>query len=190
MVPAIESRTRNDEHGENAMKKTFAIALITTAFAALLGSVAQAADLRSWDQKVAPNNRFVVLSKFNNEAVLDTETQLVWMREPTGNENGIYHGAYFFSYNQCLIATDGGRRGWRLPGIHELLSLIGDGGVVQAGVFKNIDTFLWTGTAGFGHIGSSYRMVANLTNGLAGQEDENTYGMMATLCVRGHSSQP
>jgi hypothetical protein len=32
----------------------------------------------SWDQKLAASTRFVVLSNWNNEAVLDRETGLTW----------------------------------------------------------------------------------------------------------------
>ena len=38
--------------------------------------------LPSWDRKMAAVNRFVVLTNWNSEAVLDKETGLVWERSP------------------------------------------------------------------------------------------------------------
>jgi hypothetical protein len=44
-----------------------------------------AIDTRDWGRKFASSdNRFVVLDAFNNEAVLDEETQLVWQRYHVG----------------------------------------------------------------------------------------------------------
>ena len=36
----------------------------------------------SWDQQLPASTRFIVLSNWNSEAVLDRETGLVWERAP------------------------------------------------------------------------------------------------------------
>ena len=68
----------------------------------------------SWDQTLPANTRFIVLSNFNSEAVLDRETGLVWHRSP-----GI---AKFLSEASaiCKRSTTGNRFGWRLPTLNEL----------------------------------------------------------------------
>jgi hypothetical protein len=73
----------------------------------------------AWDQTLPPAQRFIVLANFNQEAVLDRETGLVWQRT-----------AYAFSAPNpgsasgvCKGATTGNRLGWRLPTINELQSL-------------------------------------------------------------------
>jgi hypothetical protein len=73
----------------------------------------------SWDQTLPAATRFVVLSNFNSEAVLDRETGLVWQRTPgiSGTDKA---GS---SFTNCVGATTGGRFGWRLPTIAELGSL-------------------------------------------------------------------
>jgi hypothetical protein len=78
----------------------------------------------SWDQKLTCDGisncpRFVVLSNWNNEAVLDRETGLVWERSPASEifnwNDALYH---------CVGLAAGNRMGWRLPTVQELLSLI------------------------------------------------------------------
>src|SRR4030095_6393630 len=59
----------------------------TAAMLALLGLAlanhARAVDLRDWGRKYDnASERFVVLADFNNEAVLDRETPLAWLRSP------------------------------------------------------------------------------------------------------------
>src|SRR5262245_42329601 len=38
----------------------------------------------AWSQTLAPNVRFVILSNFNKDAVLDRETGLIWSRQSVG----------------------------------------------------------------------------------------------------------
>jgi hypothetical protein len=78
----------------------------------------------AWDQKLQCDTlttclRFIVLSNWNSEAVLDRETGLVWERSP-GVTPVLYNGARFL----CSGTKVGNRMGWRLPTLHELTSLI------------------------------------------------------------------
>ena len=73
----------------------------------------------AWDQKLPANRRFVVLTDWNSEAVLDRETGLVWERSPQTNTN-IWIEAKLI----CPDHETGGRRAWRLPSVHELASLL------------------------------------------------------------------
>ncbi|MGH2359619.1 MAG: DUF1566 domain-containing protein [bacterium] len=95
---------------------------LTLALLALAGFVesAYAIDLESWDQKITnASKRFNVLSAFNNEAVLDKETGLVWEQSPATTLH-MWDSVGF----QCTSRTVGGRKGWRLPSVHELASLV------------------------------------------------------------------
>src|SRR3954470_5539434 len=65
----------------------------------------------SWDQTLACTAlatcpRFIVLSNFNNDAVLDRETGLVWERHPSPNV--ALNNAYL-----CSTNVIGNRQGWR-----------------------------------------------------------------------------
>ena len=78
----------------------------------------------SWDQKIKCETakscpRFVVLSNWDNGAVLDKETGLVWERVPSKQ-------TFEWSKAQlhCNNLDVGHRKGWRLPGIQELASLV------------------------------------------------------------------
>jgi hypothetical protein len=76
----------------------------------------------AWDQKKAVANRFVVLTNWNSETVLDKETGLVWEKSPstTLGTPQTWNNARF----TCTGKNVGNRRGWRLPSIPELESLI------------------------------------------------------------------
>lgn len=75
---------------------------------------------QNWDTVLPADQRFTVLPAFNNEAVRDNETGLVWQRSPSGNS-----GPWFSSKVECFRDTvTGQRRGWRMPSIEELSSLL------------------------------------------------------------------
>jgi Protein of unknown function (DUF1566) len=78
----------------------------------------------SWDKVISPGqSRFKVLPQFGGEAVLDKETGLVWERSPSPDPvpwAGIFGGAVA----RCYSRSVGGRRGWRLPTVEEISSLI------------------------------------------------------------------
>lgn len=90
----------------------------------------------SWDQKLqcdtpATCPRFIVLSNWNNAAVLDRETGLVWERSPLSSctdplfckvlEPG--HRTWPDAQERCIYLNIANRGGWRLPTLQELISL-------------------------------------------------------------------
>jgi hypothetical protein len=102
------------------------LALGLLAGAALTAGPAQAVDavgpyyaLPSWDKKMGAANRFVVLTNWASAAVLDKETGLVWERSPAAT--GALWGN---ALSACTTRTTGNHKGWRLPSVHELQSLI------------------------------------------------------------------
>lgn len=72
-----------------------------------------------WDTQVNKPGRFEVLSQFNGEAVFDQETGLVWEQSPDTTRR-----TWFQALSHCYTKTVGGRKGWRLPTIEELTSLL------------------------------------------------------------------
>jgi hypothetical protein len=81
----------------------------------------------AWDQKLACTTqancpRFVVLSNWNNQAVLDRETGLVWERFLNVTSQSLVNASQL-----CRATGWGNRLGWRLPSIEELQSLVDPG---------------------------------------------------------------
>jgi hypothetical protein len=72
-----------------------------------------------WDQNLPTVQRFVVLAAFSNAAVLDKNTGLVWEQSPANTPGVFQDGTY-----ACANKNVGGQKGWRLPAIPELASLI------------------------------------------------------------------
>jgi hypothetical protein len=72
----------------------------------------------------APNPRFAIWGPAANspadDVVFDKETGLVWERSPAGIGKSGLRGAVVYSTTKIV----GGRKGWRLPAIEELLSLV------------------------------------------------------------------
>lgn len=76
--------------------------------------------VKNWQQAHPAARRFVILPDFNNDAVLDTDTSLIWELSPmptpvTWNE----------ARSTCVTRTTGGQKGWRLPAPAEMRSLVG-----------------------------------------------------------------
>ena len=112
------------------MRRTFSYTLGLVA-AAVLALAAEPADAQtiapgpyyatpSWDQTLPPSTRFIVLSNFNDEAVLDRETGLVWERSPVS----ILGTDWFTAVSACERLIVANRLGWRLPSVQELTSLV------------------------------------------------------------------
>ena len=72
-----------------------------------------------WDQVLPAEQRFVVLPAFNSDAVLDKETGLVWEKSP--QTTAVSSANIRLT---CANKAVGGRKGWRLPSLPELASLV------------------------------------------------------------------
>lgn len=72
-----------------------------------------------WDQVLPAEQRFVVLPAFNSDAVLDKETGLVWEKSPQTTAVSSSNVRL-----TCANKAVGGRKGWRLPSLPELASLV------------------------------------------------------------------
>ena len=96
---------------------------------ALAGSLAQAQTTAngpyyatpSWDQQLPASTRFIVLLNWGSAAVLDRETGLVWERSPSTNTFTWNDALASFHCNNLAV---GNRKGWKLPTIQELASLV------------------------------------------------------------------
>ena len=71
----------------------------------------------AWDQTLPANSRFVILTNFNSNAVLDRETGLVWAR------TNLPSRIWSLAERSCAALVIGNRSAWRLPSRHELLTL-------------------------------------------------------------------
>ena len=72
----------------------------------------------SWDQTMPATTRFVILSNFDGNAVLDRETGLVWQRALSATPQ-----IFSVAASSCAKLVLGNRLGWHLPSHAELTSL-------------------------------------------------------------------
>jgi hypothetical protein len=84
----------------------------------------------AWDRRLDSTNGLgngCESSRFKctllNEGVLDLETGLVWAREANAAA-GSDEFSWIEAYSKCVGYRGGGRTGWRLPTISELMSLL------------------------------------------------------------------
>ena len=137
--------------------------------------------LPSWDNNLPSASRFTVLPQFNNEAVLDNNTGLVWELAP--NSGGTWQDATL----QCLQKVIGGTSGWRLPSIVELDSVrdpMLPAPFVPASVFPNFQPgTTWSATTLAGDPSKAWFIEFRGTPGVLGNSDK-TVSMLA-WAVRG-----
>ena len=146
---------------------------------------AGAIPLESWDDKI-PNakDRFKVLSEFGDQAVLDKETALVWERTPDTQPEQWVTAKFL-----CLNKVVGNRRGWRLPSIVELSTLVdpsvpeGTGVTLPAGhPFVGIQPAIyWSATSDSAVDGNAFLLV--FSNGGVGGGPKSD--ALLFWCVRG-----
>ncbi len=73
----------------------------------------------SWDQQIPSTTRFITLANWGGQAVLDRETGLVWKLD-------LIRGPFNYptAQDRCLTNATGGRGGWRLPTVTEVLRTV------------------------------------------------------------------
>ncbi len=145
--------------------------------------------LPSWDRKMGAANRFVVLTDWNSEAVLDKETGLVWEKTPSVGQSS----PWFDALAHCLTSTTvGNRKGWRLPLVQELASLIdpsvASGPTLPPGhpfVLAPAPGFYWTATRNASNPSNAWNV--NFGNGAVLDDAAITDFTIAgyAWCVRG-----
>jgi uncharacterized protein DUF1566 len=139
----------------------------------------------SWDQTLPAATRFIVLSNMNSDAVLDRETGLIWERAP-GLQTQTFDLADAFL---CNLKNIGGRKGWRVPSVWELLTLVDStqNPPLPAGNPFNLGSGaprFWTNTplsVGFG--ATTAWVVAFVNDGFSGTS--GTTQQLRAWCVRG-----
>ncbi|MBL8036076.1 Lcl C-terminal domain-containing protein [Nitrospira sp. CMX1] len=77
---------------------------------------------QNWDKVITGTTRFTLLADFANAAVRDNETGLVWEQAPDTPPRN-WESARFY-VGSCANKIVGGRKGWRLPSVVELSSLV------------------------------------------------------------------
>ena len=118
----------------------------------------------TWSQKLPAGERFVIV--LNGAAVLDKETGLVWEKSPSTT---LFPWALAVGsgYNK----TVGGRKGWRLPTIEELASLIdttlSNPALPSGHPFVNVQpNFYWSRNTDTDIIGTAW--IVDLSDGTVG----------------------
>jgi len=146
----------------------------------------------SWDQKLqcdttATCPRFVVLSNWTNQAVLDRETGVVFEAAPAANSM-----TWRSALSYCANKTVGNKKGWRLPTAQELANLYDPSGNPQfalpaghpftVGAFINL---FWTATEGADTIEPTAYIVSFTVGGNDGAFPQPQAGSIWAWCVRG-----
>jgi hypothetical protein len=157
-------------------------AVVAAGFAGIaLANTAGAVDLRDWGRKFPTGERFVVLTQFNNEAVLDKETQLVWQASVSP-----VTATWSQAYSRCQFSTaTGGRRGWRLPTYVELASVAGGLplGTMPAALGEVPLGRYWSATRHTHIDGLAYS--TDVPGANAAYSDNMSVAMLKVWCVRG-----
>ena len=125
-----------------------------------------------------------LLAAFNNLAALDKNTGLVWERTPD-NGSGPWGSATY----QCVNKNLGGARGWRLPSVAELASLMDPTlppPYVPANIFSGVEqeiSIYWSGTTYSPDPAKAWEM--SFSGGVVTWDDKVTYSAPHAWCVRG-----
>jgi hypothetical protein len=96
-----------------------ALTALALVFLAPVSARAQIVPSPPWGEPINTPDRFVVLASYNNQAVYDGETGIVWEQAPSGALQR-WQDAQIY----CGTKMVGNRFGWRLPTVQEQASLV------------------------------------------------------------------
>ena len=171
------------------MKRSYGIGLMASVVFAFVAGSAEGQTTAngpyyatpSWDQTLPAATRFIVLTNLGSAAVLDRETGLVWERSPSTTTGATWFGQSF----HCIDLNTGGRTGWRLPTIQELLSLVDrsqSNPALPSGHPFNVQSSNYWASTTPGNADSAW--VVAFSSGSVGAGDKSSSGGLA-WCVRG-----
>jgi hypothetical protein len=139
---------------------------------------------QNWDKALTGTARYAILAAFNNAAVRDNNTGLVWERTPVSTTD-TWQGATL----QCIQKTVGGTTGWRLPSVAELNSVrdpLLPGPYIPPGVFTGVQQAnYWSSTTS--SAASTDAWFVNFGCCSLGTEPKST--MEFVWCVRGPTQE-
>ncbi len=163
------------------------VSMIAAAILMLVGSIAQGQTTAngpyyatpSWDQQLPASTRFIVLSNFASAAVLDRETGLVWEKVPS-----TFGVDWFDASIRCAQLDLGGRKGWRLPTIQDLASLIDStvGSLPAGHPFTVQSSFYWSATTFAGNTAVAWDVI--FSGGFVGTSSKSGGSNGLAWCVR------
>ena len=127
----------------------------------------------SWDQTFPTSTRYIILSNFNSDAVLDRETGIVWERSATAAGTG-WAETMLICYDKSI----GGRKGWRPATIEELMSI---SPASPGAPWGTVFSFIWSSSTVAGDTAKAWVGVAGDAEPHAKTDCCGT----AVWCVRG-----
>ena len=142
-----------------------------------------------WDTNKQSASRFTVLAEFGGAAVRDNNTGLVWEQMPTTMLS--WTDARFQCLNKAVPAV-GGTRGWRLPSVTELASLIdqpqGMGTpIIIPSVFTGVQLGNYWSATSIADGGSINKFSVSFQDGSVGTTSKTSTNNV--WCVRGSMSE-
>lgn len=138
----------------------------------------------TWSQKLPAAERFELV--MDDEAVLDKETGLVWEKFPATTEISWYEACF-----HCYDREVNNRKGWRLPTIEELASLVDNNNSNPAlptgHPFSNVTTGCYWSSTSSPTVAypSSFAMYVSFSSGSMAGTPKSLASGVYMWCVRG-----
>jgi hypothetical protein len=139
----------------------------------------------AWSQTLPAAQRFVVV--MGGAAVLDKETGVVWEKSPDGSSANFVDAQV-----GCNVKALGNRKGWRVPTVYELASLIdtsnpaGNPDLPVGHPFTNVQSSIyWSATTDAGDSNFGWEVNLFFGNSAGGPERMVKSSVNFVWCMRG-----